>query len=226
MGARQPAALCYTLTRSVQPSPSGPTIHVLALAFTHRRPRAGRIGSTFAFQLARTGHHDVTLVARPGSLRLQELQRQDGIVNTKGERATVRVVDTLDEQVPYDLVVVTLLAHQVDAVLPTLQRCAARCIQFMFVTFEPERLPDAVGKERCSFGMPFVQANFDGEGRLKAPIGAAGQKTIMGQQRWVDVFIAAGLPAALEPDMPLWLRCRHDACQEPRVGQRDPAERR
>jgi 2-dehydropantoate 2-reductase len=28
---------------------------------------AGRIGSAFAFQLARTGNHDVTVVARPGS---------------------------------------------------------------------------------------------------------------------------------------------------------------
>lgn len=32
---------------------------------------AGKIGSAFAFQLARTGHHDVTVVARPGSVRLQ-----------------------------------------------------------------------------------------------------------------------------------------------------------
>ena len=122
------------------------------------------------------------------------------------------VTDTLDEQTPYDLVIVTLLAFQVDAVLPALQRSAATCIQFMFVTFDPERLRDAVGIERCSFGMPFVQANFDSDGRLKATIGAGGQKTIMSQQRWVDVFNAAGLPTALEPDMPLWLRCHVPLC--------------
>jgi 2-dehydropantoate 2-reductase len=28
----------------------------------------------------------------------------------------------------------------------------------------------------------------------------------------VDVFIAAGLPARLEPDMPLWLRCHTPLC--------------
>jgi len=167
----------------------------------------GRIGSAFAFQLARTGGHDVTVIARPGSPRLQQLRRDNGIVDTKGERATVRIEDALDEQAPYDLVIVTLLGFQVDAVLPALRRSAAKCIQFMFVTFEPERLRDAVGAERCAFGMPFIQSDFDGEGRLKATIGAGGQKTIMSQQRWVDVFIAAGLPAALEPDMPLWLRC-------------------
>ena len=168
---------------------------------------AGRIGSAFAFQLARAGHHDVTVIARPGSPRLQQLRRDDGIVDVKGERASVRIVDALDEQTPYDLVIVTLLGFQVEPVLPALRRSAARCIQFMFVTFEPERLRDSVGAERCAFGMPFIQSDFDGEGRLKATIGAGGQKTIMSQQRWVDVFTAAGLPATLEPDMPLWLHC-------------------
>jgi 2-dehydropantoate 2-reductase len=172
----------------------------------------GRIGSTFAFQLSRTGHHAVTVIARPGSPRLGQLQRDDGIVNVKSERASVTIADTLDEQMPYDLVIVTLLDHQVDAVLPALRRSAAKCIQFMFVTFEPERLQAVVGAERCAFGMPYVQANFDSDGRLKASIGAGGQKTIMSQQRWVDVFNAAGLPAALEPDMPLWLRCHVPLC--------------
>ena len=35
---------------------------------------------------------------------------------------------------------------------------------------------------------------------------------MMSDQRWVDVFNAAGLPAALEPDMPLWLRCHVPFC--------------
>jgi 2-dehydropantoate 2-reductase len=172
----------------------------------------GNIGSTFAFQLARTGHHDVTVVARPGSPRFQQLHRDQGIVNSLGERADVRITDTLDEQVPYDLVIATLLIHQVDAVLPALQRSAARCIQFMFNNFEPEQLQDAVGVERCSFGMPFVQALIGEDGRLKATIGAVGQKTLMSQQRWVDIFNAAGLPSVLEPDMLLWLRCHVPMC--------------
>ena len=173
---------------------------------------AGKIGSAFAFQLARTGRHDVTVVARSGSVRLQQLQRDGGIVNVKGERANVRVVDRLDEQTPYDLVIVTLLAHQVDVMLPALQRSTARCIQFMFNTFEPEQLQDAVGLERSALGMPFVQANFDQDGKLKATIGAGGQKTLLSQARWVEVFNAAGLPAALERDMPLWLRCHVPLC--------------
>ncbi|WP_284944502.1 ketopantoate reductase family protein [Acidisoma cladoniae] len=173
---------------------------------------AGKIGSTFAFQLARIGHHDVTVIARPGSLRLQQLERDGGIIDVKGERAAMRVASALDEDTPYDLVIVTLLAHQTDALLPALRRSAAKCIQFMFNTFHPERLQEAVGAARCAFGMPFVQAMLTAEGRLKATIGAGGQKTIMGQQRWVDVFNAAGVPAKCEPDMPLWLRCHVPLC--------------
>jgi 2-dehydropantoate 2-reductase len=172
----------------------------------------GKIGSIFAFQLARAGHHDVTVIARPGSVRLQQLQRDDGIINVNGERAGVRVIDALDEGTPYDLLIVTLHDHQADAVLPSLQRSAAKCVQFMFNTFRPEQLRDGVGAERCAFGMPFVQGMLDSEGRLKAVIGAGGRKTIISELRWVDLFNAAGLPAALEPDMPLWLRCHVPMC--------------
>ena len=173
---------------------------------------AGKIGSTFAFQLARVGCHEVTVIARSGSGRLAQLQRDNGIVDVHGERAGVRVMDALDEATPYDLVIVTLLDHQTAAVLPGLQRSAAKCVQFMCNTFHPERMRDAIGADRCAFGMPFVQATLDPDGRLKATIGAGGQKTIMSEQRWVDVFNAAGLPAAVEPDMPLWLRCHVPLC--------------
>ena len=173
---------------------------------------AGRIGSTFASRLARVGGHDVTVVARPGSTRLQQMARDNGIIEVSGERSSVRVADVLDEQTPYDLVLVTLLAHQAEALLPALQRSEAKCIQFMCNTFHPERMQDVIGVDRCSFGMPFIQASLDSDGRLNSTIGAAGQKTIIGRQRWVDVFNAAGLPAAVEADMPLWLRCHVPLC--------------
>jgi 2-dehydropantoate 2-reductase len=170
----------------------------------------GKIGSTFAFQLARAGH-DVSIVARPKSTRLQQLIRAKGIVNVKGEVGNVQVMDALDETIPYDLVIVTVLAFQVDAVLPALRRSAARCIHFTFVTFEPERLQDIIGAHRCAFGMPGVQARLDEDGMLNATVGGP-QKTLLSQQRWVDVFSAAGIPAALEIDMPLWLLCHAPLC--------------
>ncbi len=172
---------------------------------------AGKIGSGFGFQLARAGHA-VTMVARSGSDRLNQLQRDGCILNIKGERAEVRILSELDTSTPYDLLIVTLLAHQVIAVMPDLQRSAARCIQFMFNTFQPERLQELIGHDRCAFGMPFIQAMIESNGRLKTTIGAGGQKTIMNRQQWVDVFNAAGLPAKLEADMPLWLRCHAPLC--------------
>lgn len=173
---------------------------------------AGGIGSTFAFQFARASGHAVTVVARPGSKRLQQLRRDQAIVTVAGERAEVEVADALDEGQAYDLVLVTLLAHQVDAIVPALRRSRAQRIQFMFNQFDPERLRDAIGAERCSFGMPFVQASLDGDGRLQSKIGAGGQKSKMSEARWVRVFEAAGLPAVLEPKMLLWLRCHVPMC--------------
>ncbi len=173
---------------------------------------AGKIGSTFAFYLARNGHHHVTAIARRDSVRLEQLRLEGGIVSSKGERADVCVADMVDQDTPYDLVIVTLLDHQVDAVLPDLRRSAARHVLFMFNTFNPERLRDAMGAERCSFGMPFVQATIDGNGRLHAKVGAAGQKSKLNQQGCVSVFVSAGLPAVLETDMLLWLRCHVPLC--------------
>ncbi len=172
----------------------------------------GSIGSTFAFQLARAGHHEVTVIARPGSLRLEQLQRDGAIVNTVGERAEVNVADKLDQDVAYDLVIVTLLAHQVGTVLPALKQSAAKGVLFMFNVFDPEALRDALGAERSAFGMPFVQAQLNKEGHLKAKIGAGGQTSLISDQRWVDVFVGAGLPARFEPKMLLWLRCHAPMC--------------
>jgi 2-dehydropantoate 2-reductase len=164
---------------------------------------AGRIGTAFAYQLRRAGH-DVTVVARPGSRRLAQLQRDRGIVLTAGERASVTVADHLDEQEPFDLVIVTTLAHQVDALLPALQRSQARCVHFMFVTPEAERLRSAVGARRATFGMAAVLATLDSDGRLGLTIPKA--KAMQGDQRLVDLFQAAGMPSTLERDMGRWLR--------------------
>ena len=173
---------------------------------------AGNIGSSFAFQLARAGLHDVTVIARPESGRLKQLQRDQAIIDVNGVSVGVRITDRLDEATPFDLLIVTMPAHQADDVLPGLSRSSAKCILFLLNTFSPERLEQAVGVGRCAFGMPFVQAKLQPDGKLNARIGTAGQKTLLSEQRWVDVFNAAELPSALEADMPLWLRCHVPLC--------------
>jgi 2-dehydropantoate 2-reductase len=163
----------------------------------------GRICSAYAYQLAGAGH-DVTVIARPGSRRLAQLHRDHGIVLTTGERTCVSVADHLDEHEPFDLVIVTTLAHQVDAVLPALQRSHAQCVHFMFVTPEAERLKTAVGARRATFGMAGVLATIDSDGKLDLKIGRT--NSMQGDQRWVDLFQAAGMPSKLEADMGRWLR--------------------
>ena len=117
------------------------------------------------------------------------------------------MADSLDESIAYDLLLVTLLAHQVQAVVPALQRSAAKQILFMFNNFEPEKLRDLFAADRCSFGMPFIQSSLDQHGRLNAKISGAGPKIRISSKQWVDIFTHAGLPAVLEPKMLLWLRC-------------------
>ncbi len=163
----------------------------------------GGIGSTFAFQLAQVGH-DVTVVAR--GKRLEQLQRDAAIVNSAGKRSAVRVSAALDAATPWDLVLVTVLAHQVDAVLPALRDCAAKTIMFMFNTFETlDRLRDAVGPARFAFGFPAILASVDG-GQLTSQIVTRGMVTTVTDAAFAKVFTDAGITAVVHSDMESWLR--------------------
>ncbi len=171
---------------------------------------AGGIGSAFAHYLARAGN-DVTVVARRGSSRLRQLERDQGIVRTNGERAPVGVSDHLDEDKPFDLVIVTTLAHQVGPLLEPLRRSNAAAIHFMFNVFDPERLSAAVGESRCTFGMPFIMSKLDSEGAVDCSVSQS-RKSLHGDQRWVDLFTQAGVPSVFEPQIMLWLRCHTPVC--------------
>ncbi len=167
----------------------------------------GAIGSTFAYHLARAGH-DVTVVAR--GQRLAYLEKTRAIVTSEGERAPVLVSGALDTQTPWDLVLVSVLDHQVDAVLPTLSQSAARQVMFMFNTFAPfDRLRDAVGAERFVFGFPAIAAQLQ-EGKLKAQVIPRAlsflQITIVTDPRWAEIFSKAGIPTDTQPEMHSWLR--------------------
>ena len=164
---------------------------------------AGQIGSAFGYQLARAGHR-LTMIARPGSERLKQLQTSNAIVLQSGERAPVAVADRLEPSTTFDLVIVTTKAFQVDAFLPALAQSRAAAIHFLFANFNAERLKQAI-PERSSLGMPFIQSWIDKEGAIKINISKR-QKTLHDDQRWVDLFEDAGLPSAFEADMLGWLR--------------------
>ncbi|MQY28422.1 ketopantoate reductase family protein [Nocardia aurantia] len=163
----------------------------------------GGIGSTFAFRLARAGH-EVTVVAR--GTRLECLRRERAIVTVTGERAEVRVAERLDPATAWDLVLVTVLAAEVDVLLPDLAGSAAHAIMFMFNTFRPlDGLRDTVGAPRAVFGFPAIVAGLE-DGRLASEILRRGAATTVSDRRWAAVFTAAGIPATTHPDMQSWLR--------------------
>ena len=164
----------------------------------------GGIGSTFARQLSLAGH-EVTVVAR--NARLEQLQRDGAIVSTGGARAKVTVCAALDATIEYDLVLVTVLASQVDPVLPSLTASRARTVMFMFNTFEPlTRLRAAVGAARFAFGFPSIVANLVEGGQLASAIVTRGALSPVTDAAWGQVFTAAGIPCFVEPDMESWLR--------------------
>ncbi len=122
-----------------------------------------------------------------------------------GERVPVNVADSLDEEAPFDLVIVTTKAFQVDAFLPALLRSKAASLHFLFANFNPERIRDALPGRRLAFGMPSIQSWIDADGAIKISISKR-QKTLHSDQRWVELFETAGLPSAFEADMMGWLR--------------------
>lgn len=164
---------------------------------------AGRIGSVFAYHLARAGH-TVTAIAR--GTRLGELRREEGIVAVDGTRAQVHVAEALDVATPFDLVIVTVLRHQIDALLPALEASAARAVLFVFNTFDPiDVWRDAIGAERFSFAFPSMLAFLE-DGRLRSNVVGPGLATTTDSPRWAEVLRGAGMPAEVEPDMNAWLR--------------------
>lgn len=161
----------------------------------------GAIGSTFAWKLSKAGH-EVTVVAR--GARLAWLEKERAVVTGAGERASVEVAAVLDTAVAWDLVLVTVLAPQVEAVLDTLGRSRAKHVMFMFNTFDPiEPLRDAVGSERFAFGFPMGVFTLLVDNKIYPQVRSG---TTVSDPRLARVFTEAGVPTVVERDMQSWLR--------------------
>lgn len=130
-----------------------------------------------------------------------------GIITSDGRYAAATVTESLEECVPHYLVLVTVLAHQAAGTLPSLRRSASKSIHFLFNTFYPKRIQDSVSLERAVLGMPFTQSNIEASGHINAFVGQGGQRTLTTDPKWVKVFQSAGMPARVELEMALWLRC-------------------
>jgi 2-dehydropantoate 2-reductase len=165
---------------------------------------AGAIGQSISLHLALAGHR-VTLVAR--NERLAQLRR-DGVVRTSSQAAAVHAVDALDASRAYDLVCVAVLFDDLPAVVPQLQRSAAKRIVTLFNVFDVDRLRAVLlDDSRLLLGFPTFVADVEP---------ATGLLRTMTPSRWlqptlvppplVRLFTDAGIPAAVESDMPSWLK--------------------
>ncbi len=87
----------------------------------------------------------------------------------------------------YFVVILSLLAAQVGAVLPTLCASTAKSIMFMFTTFNSlDLLRDAVGASRFAFGLPKLPAMLV-DGKLKSATISRFTSTIVTHKVWAEV---------------------------------------
>jgi len=180
----------------------------------------GAVGTAIAYRLTLHGGHEVTAVAR--NKRLEQLSRDDGHVTDASAPMQpvklARVLPRLPVNQVFDLIMVTVLDHQVDdALLATLRASKAAKIMFMFNTVRPLAMyENAVGAERFEFGFPVIQARIDASGVLTHSIIRAGgwpvtSAALMNELRKV------GLPVRVEKRMQSWQRA-HAAFAAPFLG--------
>ena len=179
---------------------------------------AGVLGTFYAAKLQACGHA-VTVLAR--GRRAVQL-RNDGLVVQKRGRGYLRtqtsVIETLAPDQSYDYVLVLVRNEQVESVLPLLAISKATPnIVFMFNNLAgPQRLIDALGRERVMLGFPGAAGERALDGTVKATVlPALIQKTTIGEldgrrtprvRRLAATLQEAGYPTAISSQMDAWLK--------------------
>ena len=177
---------------------------------------AGVLGSQFAVRLQEAGH-DVTLLAR--GERLAALRRH-GVQLGEAESPAVRSVPVPLVEHPaagYDLILVLVRTHQVDAVLESLTGVDGDVLFLLNWAAGPEPLGAVIGPERVLLGFPTAGGTMDGDVvRYRAPglltrltpmpIGEPGGRATPRLERIVRELRTAGINAKAEPRIDAWLK--------------------
>ena len=179
---------------------------------------AGVMGSLYAARLKESGQ-DVSVLAR--GKRLKDI-REHGIVLEEvstGRRATIRVkvVEQLDSEDAYDLVVVMMPKNHVSEILPTL--AANRHtpnVLFMFNNAAgPGEMINSLGRKRVLIGFPGAGGTRKGHvvrymvvsGRQQpTTFGGLDHSTTPRLEQIFSVFKGAGFPVAISSQMDAWLK--------------------
>ena len=179
---------------------------------------AGVIGSLYAARCKESGQ-EVSILAR--GQRLADI-RQHGIVledvNIGNETSTrVNVVERLDPEDAYDLVVVMMPKNHVPEILPILAaNCNTPNVLFMVNNAAgPDEMINALGRERVLLGFPGAGGTRKGHVVRYRVVSARQQPTTFGEldgsttarlEQIVNVFKGAGFPVAINSQMDAWLK--------------------
>lgn len=179
---------------------------------------AGNLGSLYAAKLQEAGN-DVSILARGHRLqqvREQGIRLQEFQSNQK-KTIQVKVVDRLDPQDVYELILVILPRHRVAEVLPTLeQNHNSPSIMFFGNNASgPEEMVNALGPERVLLGFPGA-AGVPHQGYIRyLVLDRREQPTTIGEldgeetiriKEIEDTLLAAGFPTSICPNMDAWLK--------------------
>ncbi len=193
---------------------------------------AGPIGRWLSLRLHQAGK-DVTLLARGETY---ELIRRDGVVLVDGytgekKVARVKLVERLEPEDRYDLVLVVMRKSSRLAVCPILAECQ-NLQNILFLGNDVSgfhRYLDYLPREKISLGFPGAGGGWDGDDLVIADgdkpndkgsslyIGELNGETRERTTRIQELFDGAGFPVSLEKDIDGWLKY-HFAFMGPTAG--------
>jgi len=185
---------------------------------------AGVIGTTYAWQLSNAGH-DVSLLVRKG--KRAEIERDGILIRCRDERnkkpapveVTYRpvVVDELNVIDNYDLIILSVRAHQLEAVLPILAQRSGKADILFFENnwWGEEKIGRLLSPEKYFFGFSRlvggwrsgnqVECIFFDNQELVTMIGERHGQATPRLQNLYDVFKKANLKPHIGPDILGWL---------------------
>lgn len=177
---------------------------------------AGVLGSLFSARLHEAGHN-VSLLAR--GERLTSL-RQHGVLLAEGNSPDIRSVPVPVVEHPdggYDLFLVLVRTHQMDAVLESLSGLQGDVLFMLNWAAGPEPLSMSIGRERVLLGFPAAAGTMDGEvvryradnfltRLMQTPIGEPDGRITPRVEEIVRVLRTAGIRAKAEPHTDAWLK--------------------
>lgn len=181
---------------------------------------AGPLGSIFA-SLLKTAGHEVSLLAR--GKRLEELRENDIIIENfeTGEKTItpIDLVEHLQPQDAYDLIMVIMRKNKALEILPTLaaNHNSPNILFMMNNAAGPDELTKVLGKDRVLIGFPYSAGMRDGpviraligsqEDKIDIPFGEVDGTITARTRRIAEVLNSMpGYQAEIRVDMDAWLK--------------------